>query len=189
MIRLAHPWHGIEVDPDQIAHACPSVIEIPKGSKCKYELDKSSGMLKLDRMLHGSMHYEFNYGFIPRSYGDDGDPLDICVVSSEPVDPLTLLHARPLSVMRMSDEGRRDDKIIAVCNQDPPYEHLETLEDLPEYHLRAFRHFFERYKEMEHKQVIVDRFLSREEALRTIQEALDNYQQHREELLPSTPLS
>ena len=126
-----HPWHDIAVDPASIETHLPVVIEIPAGSKNKYELDKASGILKLDRVLYSSVRYPANYGFIPRSFCDDGDPLDVLVLGQEPVHPLTLMHVRPIGLMHMKDQGKADDKILAVHAHDPAMDHIKELEQAP----------------------------------------------------------
>ena len=114
-----HPWHDIVVDPSALPRSVPAVVEVPKGSKSKYEIDKPSGLLRLDRVLYSAVHYPANYGFIPRSYCDDGDPLDVLVLGQEPVHPLTLIFVRPIGVMHIRDQGKADDKILAVHANDP----------------------------------------------------------------------
>ncbi|HKL25306.1 MAG TPA: inorganic diphosphatase [Desulfuromonadales bacterium] len=172
-----HPWHDIEIDRERISEAFPSVIEIPMGSKNKYELDKQSGMLKLDRVLYGAVHYPANYGFIPRSFCEDGDPLDVLVVGQEPVQPMTLVLARPIGVMRMSDEGKADDKIIAANLHDPAVQDFRGYRDLPDYLMAEIRKFFEEYKTLENKEVAVDDIQGAESAIRIIDDALQLYRQ------------
>ena len=145
-----HPLHDIEV-PSDIAAFVPALIEIPRGSHLKYEVDKPTGLLRLDRVLYSAVHYPANYGFIPRTYAEDGDPLDILVLMQEPVEPLSILRARPLGGLRMVDKGG-DDKIIAVCIDDPAYAHYETVEALPPHVLRELDRFFRDYKILEGKQ-------------------------------------
>ena len=176
---MAHPWHDIEVDPTQIGEALPVVIEISEGSKNKYELDKASGLLKLDRVLYSSVRYPANYGMIPRSYCDDGDPLDAVVLGQEAVQPLTLMYVRPVGVMHMRDQGKADDKILAVSTYDPIYEHIRELEDVPPHLLAEIRRFFLDYKVLEEKEVVVDPFEGRASALRVITQALEDYRKLR----------
>ncbi len=170
-----HAWHDIVVDGDKVTHQFPAVIEIPKGSKNKYELDKASGMLRLDRVLYGAVHYPANYGFIPRTFCDDGDPLDVLVLGQEPVHPLTLVLARAIGVMRMSDEGKADDKIIAVNLHDPAVCEVRDHRHLPHFVMAEIQKFFEEYKTLEKKEVAIDDILGAEDAAAIIREALDLY--------------
>src|SRR5919206_74655 len=165
-----HPWHDSYVDGAMIASAFPVVIEIPKGSKNKYELDKETGLLRLDRVLYSSVHYPADYGFIPRTFCDDGDPLDALVLGQEPVYPLTIVEARAIGVMRMRDEKGIDDKIVAVSVRDPSFAQYTHKDQLPAHVLRQVRRFFEDYKILEHKQVIVEDLLGPVEALRIIRD-------------------
>jgi len=174
-----HPWHDSYVDDTIIADAFPVVIEIPKGSKNKYELDKETGLLRLDRVLYSSVHYPADYGFIPRTFCDDGDPLDALVLGQEPVYPLTIVEARAVGVMRMRDEHGIDDKIVAVSVHDPAFADYTDKEQLPAHVLRQVRRFFEDYKVLEHKQVVVEDLLGPAEALRIIREALELYRKLR----------
>lgn len=171
-----HPLHDIPVDLARIEFAVPAIIEVPQGSKNKYELDKATGLLRLDRVLYSSVHYPANYGFIPRTHCDDGDPLDILVLGQEPVHPLTLVEARILGVMRMRDEKGLDDKLIAVSAHDPGVNEWQELAQVPSHTLREMRRFFEDYKVLEGKEVLVEAPLGREEALRTLREALTLYE-------------
>ena len=157
----------------------PVVIEVPKGSKNKYELDKETGLLRLDRVLYSAVHYPADYGFIPRTFCDDGDPLDALVISQEPVHPLTIVEARAIGVMRMRDEKGIDDKIVAVSVRDPAFSDYTNKEQIPIHTLREIRRFFEDYKVLEHKQVIVEDLLGVEDATRIIRESLDLYRQLR----------
>ena len=170
-----HPWHDIEVDPAHVEDALPVVIEIPEGSKNKYELDKASGLIKLDRVLYSSVRYPANYGFIPRSYCDDGDPLDVVVLGQEAVVPLTLMYVRPVGVMHMRDQGKADDKVLAVSTYDPVYAGIRELEDVPPHLLTEIRRFFLDYKVLEEKEVLVDPFEGRARALAVIAQALEDY--------------
>jgi len=176
---MAHPWHDIDVDPDQIDEALPVVIEIPQGGKNKYELDKASGLLKLDRVLFSSVRYPANYGLVPRSFCDDGDPLDAVVLGQEAVQPLTLMYVRPVGVMHMLDGGKADDKILAVSTYDPVWDHVRELEDLPVHLLAEIRRFFLDYKVLEEKEVVVEPFEGRASALRVIRQALEDYRRLR----------
>ena len=172
---MTHPWHDIPVDPDTIGQALPVVIEIPAGSKNKYELDKHSGLLKLDRVLYSSVHYPANYGFIPRSYCDDGDPLDVLVLGQEPVHPLTIVYVRPIGVMHMRDQGKADDKVLAVHANDPAVNHIHELGEAPPHVMTEIHRFFLDYKVLEEKEVLVEPFEGREKALEVIRKALTDY--------------
>jgi inorganic pyrophosphatase len=174
-----HPWHDSYVDDELVESAFPVIIEVPKGAKNKYELDKETGLLRLDRVLYSAVHYPADYGFIPRTYCDDGDPLDALVLSQEPVHPLTIVEARAIGVMRMRDEKGIDDKIVAVSVRDPAFAEYTDKSQLPSHLLREIRRFFEDYKVLEHKQVIVEDMLGTADAVRIIRDALDLYRQLR----------
>ncbi|HKB10022.1 MAG TPA: inorganic diphosphatase [Vicinamibacterales bacterium] len=174
-----HPWHDTYLDETQIATAFPVIVEIPKGSSNKYELDKETGLLKLDRVLYSAVHYPADYGFIPRTFCDDGDPLDALVLGQEPVYPLTIVRARAVGVMRMRDEKGVDDKIVAVSVGDPWFADYRDKDDLPPHVIRQVRRFFEDYKVLEHKQVVVEDLLGPSDALVIIREALEMYRQLR----------
>ena len=174
-----HPWHDTYVDETQIATAFPAVIEIPKGSTNKYELDKETGLLRLDRVLYSAVYYPADYGFIPRTFCDDGDPLDVLVLGQEPVYPLTIVEAKAIGVMRMRDEKGVDDKIVAISVRDPAYADYRDKQELPAHVLRMVRRFFEDYKVLEHKQVIVEDLLGPDAAVDIIKEALDFYRRLR----------
>ena len=167
-------WH--DMDPTMIKpQQFTAVIEIPKGSKCKYELDKYTGLLRLDRILYTSTHYPANYGFIPRTYADDGDPLDVLVLCAEPIYPLTLIDVYPIGVMRMIDSGKMDDKIIAVPLSDPTYLGITTIDELPPHIFDEIMHFFMVYKQLENKQTAVKSLFGKDMAERIIWDAIQGY--------------
>ncbi len=169
-----NPWHDVSLG-DKFPDIIRAIIEIPKGSKNKYEIDKESGMIKVDRVLFSSMHYPANYGFIPKSYCGDNDPLDILVLGQEPVPPLTLMMAKPIGVMKMVDQGASDDKIIAVHANDPEYADFNSIYELPKHRLQELRRFFEDYTALENKTVVVKDFFDREEAIKVINESIELY--------------
>ena len=174
-----HPWHDCYVDDSLVNDAFPVIIEVPAGSKNKYELDKETGLLRLDRVLYSAVHYPANYGFVPRTFCDDGDPLDALVLGQEPVTPLTIVDARAVGVMRMRDEKGIDDKIVAVSVKDPAFADYTDKSQLPAHQLREIQRFFEDYKVLENKQVIVEEMLGPDDAVRIIRSALDLYRQMR----------
>ncbi len=167
-------WHDISpkrISPEDFV----CVVEIPKGSKKKYELDKETGLIILDRILYTSTHYPANYGFIPRSLGDDGDPLDVLLLCSEPLEPLTLCRAYPIGVISMIDNGRNDEKIIAIPFNDPNYNIYTNIDQLPKHIFDEMRHFFSVYKTLENKETAVNEVNERSVAVKVISEAIDNY--------------
>lgn len=167
-------WH--DISPKRIqSDDFIAVIEIPKGSKNKYELDKETGLLILDRILYTSTHYPANYGFIPRTFAEDGDPLDVLVLCSESIEPLTLVRCYPIGVIRMLDNGKPDEKIIAIPFNDPSYNLYKDISDLPKHVFDEMRHFFTVYKALENKQTAVDEEQGREEAVRIVRECIDCY--------------
>jgi inorganic pyrophosphatase len=173
---MTHAWHDLELG-EHIEQWFTAVIEIPKGSKVKYELDKASGMLKVDRMLFSAVHYPANYGFLPRTYCDDGDPLDVLVLCQEPVSPMCLMRARAIGMMRMHDEKGGDDKIIAVHIDDPAYSDFRDISQLQKHTLLELRRFFLDYKTLEQKTVEVDEFEGPVVANATIRAATEAYVQ------------
>lgn len=177
-----HPWHSIEPG-NEAPLFVRSIIEIPKGSKGKYELDKQSGLLRLDRVLFSSVHYPANYGFIPQTYCDDQDPLDILVICSIDVTPMCIIEAKVIGAMEMIDGDERDDKIIAVARHDMSVNYLNDLSELPPHTLVELRRFFEDYKMLEHKNVIVEQFMDREKAFEIVTESMKLYKKKRETLL------
>lgn len=167
-------WHNI--DPSRVNEEnFVAVIEIEKGSKKKYELDKETGLLILDRILYTSTHYPSNYGFIPRTLSDDGDPLDVLVLTSEAINPLTLVKCYPIGVITMLDDGKKDEKIIAIPFGDPTYNSYSDITELPAHIFEEMRHFFSIYKQLEGKTTAVDEVQGRSEAVKTIAECIDNY--------------
>ncbi|KQK00934.1 soluble inorganic pyrophosphatase isoform X2 [Brachypodium distachyon] len=170
----AHPWHDLEIGPGAPA-VFNCVVEIPRGSKVKYELDKSTGLIKVDRVLYSSVVYPHNYGFIPRTLCEDNDPIDVLVLMQEQVVPGCFLRARAIGLMPMIDQGEKDDKIIAVCADDPEYRHFRDISELPKHRLQEIRRFFEDYKKNENKEVAVNDFLPAEDAIKAIKYSMDLY--------------
>ncbi|CAL5389639.1 unnamed protein product [Camellia sinensis] len=170
----AHPWHDLEIGPGApTVFNC--VVEISKGSKVKYELDKKTGMIKVDRVLYSSVVYPHNYGFIPRTLCEDNDPMDVLVIMQEPVLPGCFLRAKAIGLMPMIDQGEKDDKIIAVCADDPEYRHYTDIKELPPHRLAEIRRFFEDYKKNENKEVAVNDFLPASDAYDAIQYSMNLY--------------
>lgn len=174
--HVLHPWHGVSYG-DQAPRFVNAIIEIPQGSHAKYEIDKSSGLLKLDRVIYSSFFYPTNYGFIPQTYGDDKDPLDILVLSSLSIQPMCLVTAKVIGVMQMVDQGDADDKVIAVAAHDPSINYINNIEELPKHFFGELRHFFEEYKRLENKTVVVEEFQDKTVALKIIQNAIDLYKE------------
>ena len=177
-----NPWHDVDLG-EGAPEVFNCIIEIPIGSKVKYELDKETGLLRVDRVLFSSVHYPANYGFLPRTYCDDNDPLDVLVLGQETVVPLCIIRAKAIGVMQMIDQNEEDDKIIAVHADDPEYRDYRDISELPEYRLKSVRRFFEDYKILENKQVKVERFMGRFDAINIIQRAINLYSDMRAELL------
>lgn len=171
---MAHPWHDVDPGPDA-PQKFLAVIEIPKGGKVKYEVDKPTGLLKVDRILYSSVVYPANYGFIPRSLGEDHDPLDVLVLMQEPVLPLSLLRAKPIGMMRMVDQGLNDEKVLCVHLDDPEYRGFDSIDELQPHRLDELHRFFADYKKLERKQVVVEDFLGPGEALDVVADALARY--------------
>ncbi|CAA7046246.1 unnamed protein product [Microthlaspi erraticum] len=170
----AHPWHDLEIGPGApVIFNC--VVEIGKGSKVKYELDKTTGLIKVDRILYSSVVYPHNYGFIPRTLCEDNDPIDVLVIMQEPVIPGCFLRAKAIGLMPMIDQGEKDDKIIAVCADDPEYRHYNDISELPPHRMAEIRRFFEDYKKNENKEVAVDDFLPATAAYEAVQHSMDLY--------------
>ncbi len=174
---MSNIWHDISpkrIKPEDFI----AVIEIPKGSKKKYELDKETGLIFLDRILYTSTHYPCNYGFIPRTYGDDEDPLDVLVLCSEEIEPMSLIRCYPIGVITMLDNGKRDEKIIAIPFGDPNYNTYKNIGDLPPHIFQEMQHFFTVYKTLEHKDTVVNEAEGREKAIAVIEECLQHYIVH-----------
>ena len=169
-----NPWH--DFDPKRLSpESFMAIIEIPKGSKKKYELDKETGLIILDRVLHTSTHYPANYGFIPRTYAGDLDPLDVLVLCSEDLEPLSIVNCYPIGIIRMKDQDAIDDKIIAIPFNDPNWNHYNSLDELPIHLSEEIVHFFRVYKSLEHKETTILEILGRKEAEEVIDEAIKNY--------------
>lgn len=175
---MIHPWHDI-IPGEHLPSEFNAVIEIPFGSSVKYELDKQSGLIKLDRVLYSAVYYPANYGFIPQTLAEDDDPLDVLVFCQEPVVPLTLINARTVGLMTMIDAGKKDHKIIAVATQDPEFNTYKEAAELPEHRLLMMRRFFQDYKQLEGKKVEVDEFQPAAAAFPVIEDALHRYSQQR----------
>ena len=170
-MNIWHDFNPKRITPQDFI----AVIEIDKGSKCKYELDKETGRLILDRILYTSTHYPANYGFIPRTYADDYDPLDVLVLCSEALRPMTEVRCYPIGVISMVDNGRSDEKIIAIPFNDPVYNTYKEISEIPKHVYEEMRHFFKVYKELEHKETAVNEVGSREEAEKIIESAIGSY--------------
>jgi inorganic pyrophosphatase len=173
-----HPLHDIRVGENLEDHV-PAVIEIPQGSKLKYELDKKTGMLRLDRVLYSAVYYPANYGFIPQTLAEDDDPLDVLVLCQEAVVPLTLMHARTIGLMTMLDAGKKDHKIIAVATDDPEFNSYREAAEMPPHRLTMLRRFFQDYKQLEGKAVEVDEIQPAAKAYPIIEDALHRYSKQR----------
>ncbi len=179
---MAHPWHDLPNDPDTADQYFNVVIEIPRGSKVKYELDKPTGLLRVDRVLYSAVHYPANYGFIPRSYWDDNDPLDVLVLGQEPVIPLTIVRARAIGAFEMFDEGKSDTKIIAVHVDDPEVADYSDVSQLPRHKALEIRRFFSDYKVLEDKSVVVEQLKSKDEALAAVKKSFELYRKNETQL-------
>lgn len=170
-------WH--DINPSRITpEKFMAVIEISGGSKKKYEMDIETGILRLDRILYTSTHYPANYGFIPRTYADDGDPLDVLVLCTESLDPMVMVECYPIGVVRMMDSGKIDDKIIAIPLQDPTWNFYQDLSELPPHILNEIVHFFEVYKNLEHLDTTASEIMDREQAKQIIRETMHTYEMH-----------
>lgn len=173
-MAVKNPWHDVEIGDDS-PELVNAIVEIPKDSHIKYELDKKTGLLKLDRFLHSAVHYPGDYGFIPKTLWEDGDPLDMIVLTGRPVYPMTLVEIRVIGILRMVDGDERDDKIIGVYAGDPRYSEIEDIGDVPKHVINELKHFFERYKELEGKEVKVLEFLDKKQAYKDIEYAQKLY--------------
>ncbi len=171
---MTHPWHDVPIG-DDVPDEINIVVEIPKGSKVKYELDKDTGLLEVDRVLYSSVVYPENYGFIPRTLADDDDPLDAIVLMQEPIQPMSLLEVRPIGLLPMVDEGENDENILCVHVEDPQYESITHVNELPEHRLNEIKQFFKEYKNLEGKEVEVGEISGPEDAVEYIRRALERY--------------
>jgi inorganic pyrophosphatase len=177
MLTVNHPWHGVHYGKKAPA-TVTALIEIPQGARSKYEVDKATGLLRLDRVIYSSFHYPINYGFIPQTLGQDNDPLDILVICSQPIQPLCIVEASVIGNMQMIDNGTQDDKIIAVAAKDPSVNHITKIDELPEHFLLELRNFFEQYKVLENKKVEIDNFQDKSIAFTIIEEAIAFYKEN-----------
>lgn len=181
MINIGHPWHDVSPGKD-VPEYVNCIIEIPKGSKGKYEIEKHSGMLQLDRVLFSSVHYPANYGFIPQTYSDDHDPLDILVICSIDVYPMCIIEAKVIGVMEMIDSKEKDDKIIAIARNDMSVNYINDLSQLPPHTLVELKRFFEDYKKLEQKDVFVEQFMNKETAYKIVNDSITLYEQNKDNL-------
>jgi inorganic pyrophosphatase len=175
---MIHPWHDV-TPGDKLPQEFDCVIEIPFGSSVKYELDKTSGLIRLDRVLYSAVYYPANYGFIPQTFAEDDDPLDVLVLCQETVVPLTIIHARAIGLMTMIDSGKKDHKIIAVATKDPEFNSYHEASQMPKHRLLMLRRFFQDYKQLEEKAVEVDEILPAKDAYPIISDALSRYSEQR----------
>jgi inorganic pyrophosphatase len=171
---VLHPWHGAHFGTKAPA-IVNGLIEISQGSRAKYEIDKTTGLLKLDRVIYSSFHYPINYGFIPQTLGEDNDPLDILVMCSESIQPLCMVQATVIGNMQMIDNGEKDDKIIAVATKDPTVNHFTNVNELPKHFIAVLKNYFENYKVLENKVVEIDEFQDKEDAYKVIESAIERY--------------
>lgn len=173
-----HPWHDVPIG-EKAPEEFQAIIEIPKGSKVKYELDKQTGMLRVDRILYSSVVYPANYGFVPQTLGDDGDPVDVLVLMQEQVDPMSIVRCKPIGMMTMLDQGDKDEKIICVHLDDPEYRYYRHIQEIPLHRLNELRRFFEDYKKLEHKEVMVQDFYGPEESMQIVGRYMQSYNRMR----------
>jgi len=176
MITVLHPWHGAHYG-NKAPEIVNAVIEIPQGSRAKYEVDKETGLLRLDRVIYSSFHYPVNYGFIPQTLGQDNDPLDILVICSQAIQSLCLVEATVIGNMQMIDQGQVDDKIIAVATNDPSVNHIKSVEELPPHFIAELKNYFEQYKVLENKIVEIDEFQDKTTAMKVLTDAIDLYKE------------
>ena len=175
---MIHPWHDV-TPGENIPQEYNAIIEIPFGSSVKYELDKQSGLIKLDRVLYSAVYYPANYGFIPQTLAEDDDPLDVLVLCQEMVTPLTIIHARTIGLMTMIDVGKKDHKIIAIATEDPEFNSYREASEMPAHRLTMLRRFFQDYKQLEGKHVEVDEIEPAKAAFPIIEDALHRYSRQR----------
>jgi inorganic pyrophosphatase len=175
---MIHPWHDV-TPGEKLPAEFNALVEIPMGSSVKYELDKKTGLLRLDRVLYSAVFYPANYGFIPQTFAEDDDPLDVLVLCQEPLLPLTLVSARAIGLMTMVDSGKRDHKILAVAINDPEFNVFREASELPPHRLAMLRRFFQDYKQLEGKSVEVEDFQSAGTAIPVIEDSLERYSQLR----------
>lgn len=176
-IDQQNPWHKVKIG-ENAPSIVNGIIEIPKNTRAKYELDKESGLLLMDRVLFSSMYYPANYGFIPRTFCDDNDPLDILVLSQITIVPMCLVSAKVIGVMRMMDDGEMDDKIIAVAEHDVSVNHIDDISELPEHFFKELKNFFEDYKKLENKSVHVEDFQNAEVARKIVKQSMVDYDKY-----------
>lgn len=177
MQTVLHPWHGAHFG-SKAPEFVNAIIEIPQGSRSKYEVDKETGLLKLDRVIYSSFHYPVNYGFIPQTLGQDNDPLDILVICSQSIQSLCLVEAKIIGNMQMIDQGQVDDKIIAVAAKDPSVNHIKNVDELPPHFIAELKNYFEQYKVLENKKVEIDNFQDKLTAMKIIIDAIDFYKEY-----------
>lgn len=171
---MMNPWHEVRIG-EKAPEFVNGIIEIPKNTRAKYELDKESGMLILDRVIFSSMYYPENYGFIPQTYCDDGDPLDILILTQIVVEPLCIVPAKVIGAMQMLDQGEKDDKIIAVATGDMSVSHINDISDLGPHFVKELQNFFEDYKKLENKTVVIEDFQNRQTAIGIVEKAMTDY--------------
>lgn len=171
---IHHPWHDLPPGP-QPPEVVTAIVEIPRGSRNKYELDKSTGLLRLDRVLYSAVHYPGDYGFVPRTLHEDGDPIDVLVLINEPTFPGCEIDVRPIGVLTMRDRGEPDDKVLAVPRNDPFHSEYFDIADIPQHYLKEVEHFFHIYKDLEGRRVQIVGWEKSETAMRIIEESIERY--------------